>query len=84
MDKFSTGISDNKSIQFSIHIDNVCKSYNINAFSIEENKIVMIIDDITAEKIAFENLIIQNTEKEKLAAELIIANKELNIQNIEK
>ncbi|MFT5599779.1 MAG: AraC-like DNA-binding protein [Flavobacteriales bacterium] len=84
MDKYSSLIVDNKSIQFGIGNDETFKSYNVGTFSIEENKILMIIEDISAEKIAFENLIIQNAEKKKRASELVIANEELNFQTIEK
>jgi len=84
IDKLGAVVLENKPANFTYFNLKTKRYYHVNAFSQTKNKFVMVVDDITTKKNALKELNFQNKEKEKRAAELVIANKELVFQSNEK
>ena len=81
IDRLGALVLGGKPIQYT-NYDAVTKKYfYVKAFSQEENRFIMVIKDITSERDGIEELKFRNDEKEKRAAELVLANKELAFQN---
>ena len=78
IDKLGAVVIDKKPNHFTDHNLISNRYYHINAFSQGGNKFAMVIDNITK---PIEDITFQNKEKEKRAAELLVANKELAFQN---
>ncbi|MFT5860841.1 MAG: PAS domain S-box-containing protein, partial [Flavobacteriaceae bacterium] len=84
IDKLNAFILQSETNQLTCFNANTKRFLHVNSFSKDENKFITIIDDVKKVRGSIEELTFQNKEKEKRAAELIVANKELAFQNHEK
>jgi AraC-like DNA-binding protein len=80
IDIFGSVVIDQQPANFT-HYDSATKrDYRVSAFSDEENRFVMVIDDITAKRISINELRSLESINETLTNELVVANQELKFE----
>jgi len=80
IDLIGSAVMDKKPIKLTCFNTTTKRDYEVSTFFDEENKFVIVLDQITTERSSTKDLITLDAKKEKLMLELAMANEELNCE----